>query len=270
MVIELVYDLDQWQWGSRTKYPDGTKRPFKMDKVVIHWGGYTNPGTGQEDEMAILRGWQRYHIDSKGWTDIAYNFAVGNSGLSYRLRGINRSGATSGDYENDGIPENNEALPIVWLGGKNHEISDAAYATMSRLIRESQQTVVIGHRGVKGTTQCPGDDWMTYIGEERWTIVAPPPPPPPPPTGDHQMITIKHYAGYESKGLKHQRPTVVAGQRMLAYHGFADQKTVDSTCASDGWYGPGTVEATKDYQQARGLVIDGTIGPVTWASLENG
>ena len=54
MVIELVYDLDQWQWGSRTKYPDGTKRPFKMDKIVIHWGGYTNPGDGQEDEMAIV------------------------------------------------------------------------------------------------------------------------------------------------------------------------------------------------------------------------
>ncbi len=82
------------------------------------------------------------------------------------------------------------------------------------------------------------------------------------------MRTIELWAGYESKGKKDERPTVVAAQRMLAYDGFADQRSVDGACASDGWFGPGTDAATKDFQTFHGLAPDGVIGPNTWKKLE--
>jgi len=118
----IYYDRDQFEWGSRTRYEDGTQRPFTLDKIVLHWGGNTDPDGAdnvatEAEESAILRGWQRYHIDSKGWTDIAYGFGFGNTGLVYRCRGYNRQGATSGDYDNDGIKENYEAMSFVWIGG---------------------------------------------------------------------------------------------------------------------------------------------------------
>ncbi len=94
------------------------------------------------------------------------------------------------------------------------------------------------------------------------------PAPPPPPSGDYEMRTIELWAGYQSKGKKDERPTVVAGQRMLAYDGFADQRTVDGSCASDGWFGSGTDAATKDFQTFHGLTPDGVIGPKTWKKLE--
>ena len=261
----IYFDLDQWQWGSRTNYPDGTKRPFNMDKVVVHWGGYTNPGGGQGDEMAILRGWQRYHIDTKGWTDIAYNFAVGNTtGLVYRLRGVNRSGATSGDYENDGIPENQEALAVVWLGGQGYGISEAARQSMGRVIRSSGQSLVIGHRNVKQTS-CPGDEWLDWIDRRGWETETVPAPPPV--EGDYRMQTVKRGDGYKANPAK--KATVKAAQIMLAFRGFVDLKTEDGTCGADGIFGPGTEAAVKDFQQASRIVIDGQVGPETWKALES-
>ena len=100
------------------------------------------------------------------------------------------------------------------------------------------------------------------------TAMEEPAPPPPPPTGEYEMRTIGLWSGYQSKGKKDERPSVIAAQGMLAYHGHADKRSVDGACASDGWFGPGTVTATKSFQLARGLTPDGVIGDKTWKQLE--
>lgn len=258
----IYFDLDQWQWGSRTNYPDHTKHPFTMDKVVIHYGGTTYPGDGQEFEMDRLRRWQRYHIDGRGWTDIAYNFAVGNSGLSYRLRGINRSGAQTGDYEFDGVPENHEGLAIVWIGGVPHEPSEAAYATMGRLARESEMQTIIGHSHIKGSTECPGDFWRAWIAAEGWKI--PGQVGPDPVEGDHEMKTVRYGDGSRENPDK----AVVMAQAGATAHGFKDKNTIDKVCSNDGIFRSGTEEQMKDFQEFAHIVIDGQVGPETWAALE--
>ncbi len=173
--MTITVDYDQAGWRSTKIYGDGALSGLWVpDKVVVHWGGATVPPITKFGERRLLRGWQRFHIDSRGWRDIAYNYAVGNSGTTYRLRGWNPSGATSGDFEGDGIPENNEAVACVWLGGSGGRISDKAYAAMGGLVRDVltvidlEPDVVIGHRDVKGATTCPGNGWITWIRAEGW------------------------------------------------------------------------------------------------------
>ena len=171
--MTIPVDYDQADWGSTRIYGDGELSGLWVpDKVVIHWGGSTIPPLTRRGERSLLRGWQRYHRNRKGWRDIAYGYAVGNSGSTYRLRGLNPQGATSGDYEGDGIRENAEAVACVWLGGSGGRISKQAYEAMGRLVRsvlaEIGSDVVIGHRDVKHNTTCPGDAWWDWIQEAGW------------------------------------------------------------------------------------------------------
>ena len=174
----IPVDYDQAAWGSSRIYGDGALSGLWIpDKVVVHWGGSTVPPATLEGEMRLLRGWQRFHIRTRGWRDLAYNYAIGNAtGSRFRGRGWNPSGATSGDYEGDGIRENAEAVACVWLGGSGGPISTVAYRSMARLVSDilavvdNEPDVVIGHRDVKGTTTCPGDEWAGWIQAEGWLL----------------------------------------------------------------------------------------------------
>ncbi|MFJ9895982.1 peptidoglycan-binding protein [Streptomyces sp. NPDC091280] len=52
---------------------------------------------------------------------------------------------------------------------------------------------------------------------------------------------------------------VLAAQYLLRYHG--------ASITADGQFGPATLAATKSFQSANGLSVDGEIGPQTWSAL---
>ena len=161
----INYGVDQAGWGAQKIFDDGALTGMWVpDKWVIHYGGNASFGAtvpgDPEMEMAALRVYEQSHL-SRGWRAIAYNYAVGNSGLIYRLRGENPSGATSGDYEGDGIPENAEARAVLWIGGLGQEPTPAAYDAMRQLILDDPM-LVIAHSDVKATN-CPGDYWREWI-----------------------------------------------------------------------------------------------------------
>jgi hypothetical protein len=71
------------------------------------------------------------------------------------------------------------------------------------------------------------------------------------PVGDWPLVQ------YKDKG-----PEVVAIQYLLRAEGYA--------LAADGTFGPQTTSAVKNFQQTKGLAVDGIVGPNTWKALVQG
>jgi hypothetical protein len=186
--VELTIPIiDQAEWGSSKIYGDGELAgTWDPQYVVIHWGGWTEE-VSEDEEDDQLRAWQRYHL-GKGWRDIAYNYAVGESGKLYRLRGENPSGATSGRTPT-GERWNAVAVNVVWIGGKSDTSgpSQAAQATMQRFIEE-RGFPVLGHQQTGKATACPGPEWLDFIENGIQ-------PEQPPTTGVHMLIEKGHPVG---------------------------------------------------------------------------
>jgi hypothetical protein len=173
-------------WGARIDYTRWTDRQYIKDNVVIHWGGTAQPTylDGREAEEKILRAWERYHIDYKGWRGIAYGYAVGASGNVYELRGSNNYGAHQGDVDADGISNNKEEIPIVFIMGEDGTATAEMWLGARALyqwLKVQEWTdgdlKVYGHREVQPkATACPGDDNMAGI-KAGWVQLPPPEEP---------------------------------------------------------------------------------------------
>ena len=160
-------------WGATVPYdtwPIGNWRP---DKWVVHYGGgaifagnLNYPS--QDREKATLRSWERYHL-WKGWRGIAYNYAIGQSGNLYRLRGERHAAATSGDAEPDGIPENSEARAVAFILGGTQRPSEAALLTFRRFWQTDRKPAIV-HKDVKGDTACPGVFLTGWVHEGRYKL----------------------------------------------------------------------------------------------------
>jgi len=161
----IVFDFDQVAWGAQRVFSDDV-RASGWDPVeyVIHYGGNAVTGAyrGVQREMQVLRIYEQSHL-SRGWSAIAYNYAVGNSGAVYRLRGENTPGATKG--------ANLYTKALLWIGGGAQKPTPEAYASMRKIVTDDPMRV-FPHSKYR-TTSCPGDHWRAWIEggdmpQEQW------------------------------------------------------------------------------------------------------
>lgn len=146
--------ISRASWKARK--PDAITRISERERryfVVHHTAG---PLTQTVREI------QNFHMDTRGWADIGYNFLVHpRTGDVYEGRGWGVVGAHAEGH-------NREALGVCVIGN-NPELSAAARNALSQLYtdacRRADRTLLLrGHRQMSGAaTACPGERLLKII-----------------------------------------------------------------------------------------------------------
>ena len=145
------------EWGS--VYPRGGN-PIDHPVLEIYVHHYNSaivaPNT-LEGSLARVRDAQRYHVETKGWQDIAYSWLADDLGNLFEGRGWWRTGAhTEGS--------NSSGYGICWLGDSN--VSPPTAAALRAITSCTRSGIalgavtvapnILGHRD-RALSACPGD-----------------------------------------------------------------------------------------------------------------
>ncbi|XP_012228599.1 peptidoglycan-recognition protein SC2 [Linepithema humile] len=155
--------ISRAQWGARAPKSQAPNLRLKpAPYVIIHHSTSSSCETQTACKQKV-KGFQTYHMDSKQWADIGYNFLVGEDGNVYEGRGWDKRGAHS-------IPFNSKSIGICIIGDySNRTPNRAAVDAVTNLITHGVQNgqiksdyKLLGHRQT-WQTACPGNSLYTMI-----------------------------------------------------------------------------------------------------------
>lgn len=160
------------EWKARPAKSRDILPWVKIDTVFVHYTASASDQTG--DPKARMRGIQNYHMDTKGWNDIAYNFAFSHDGDVLEGRGWAIKSAATG-------AENGHSVAFVFLGADKvgrDDVTAKGRAALGQLIREARRRkgralIVKGHTeapGIAGATECPGKELLAYVHLRGWEV----------------------------------------------------------------------------------------------------
>lgn len=141
------------EWGARPAR--WTNFAFLSLGMCTHWEG---PTMGFYDEIQAydkVKSIQNFHMDGRGWADIAYNFVISRWGQVFEGRGWNKNNAANGGWANT----NNEYLAVCYLGG----INDPFTAEAKLAYLELRTEYVTKHGG--GLRAYTHGDILSWFGD---------------------------------------------------------------------------------------------------------
>jgi N-acetylmuramoyl-L-alanine amidase len=156
------------EWGARapkSRHLIGTPQP----KLYLHHAAGANlPGDDglSDSDLRRIRSIQNFHMDSRGWSDIAYSFLMDPDGYVFEGRGAGVAGGhTAG--------QNTVSHAICVMGNfDNQAPSDDLLLKIAELVRYGHSKkwwpnqITGGHRDAPdAATSCPGNKLYPKIGE---------------------------------------------------------------------------------------------------------
>lgn len=148
-------------WGARE--PSAGLTPHAIRQLTVHHSAAvaSNPTQGP----GHLRGFQGFHMDDRGWPDIAYHVAVDRAGVVYELRDWGTVGDTGTDYDPAG-----HFLLLLDGNFDEHEPSEEQLAAAARVLAWASDHFGVGLDTVSGhrdhaSTACPGDALYARLDE---------------------------------------------------------------------------------------------------------
>jgi Flp pilus assembly pilin Flp len=147
----------------------GALTASRVEGIALHWPAITKPIHGVANVSAALRAWQNFHMDSRGWSDIAYQVAIDQDGNVYQLRGLTTQSGANGDTD---VNERFGALLLVVAEG---EQPTARMISSARAVIAHQRKLypgshrIVGHGQIRPEpTACPGPAVQQLINSGRF------------------------------------------------------------------------------------------------------
>lgn len=221
----------------------------KVQGIVVHHSGVKNGPQG----VAAVKAFERFHMDTRGWRGIAYNWLVDEQGVVYEGRGGGVvSGATRG--------WNSRTESICYTGYGFDVIPAQALAAIEWLISDIQRRYggdlwVKGHRDL-GKTSCPGSKLYAWLQDGMPNAD----PQVEQPSLDLDTLERAVNRGPLSRRRRSRGEPVRVLQRYLLRSGYPPGPV-------DGVFGRQTDTGVRRFQGSAGLKVDGIVGRRTMAAI---
>lgn len=187
--------ISRSEWGARPPRSITTNFSPHLGGVGLHYEG---PQMGEFPHTSCatkVRGIQAFHMDGRGWSDIAYSALVCPHGDVYVGRWLGVRTAANGTND-----ANERFYAVCGLFGQGDPLTDAAkagYLLAIDILRSEGRagSLIKGHRQFKATA-CPGDPVQVWINAG-----CPAPAGSTPPQEDSLMFKVWYKDGDASQWL---------------------------------------------------------------------
>jgi hypothetical protein len=247
------------QWGARA--PRSRTGLSGSNGLVAHHNGPRLHLTADCDNgrrcKAAVQATQRFHMDVRGWQDLAYNFLVCPScGRIYEGRGWGNRSAANGT--NTG---NSWGHAVMVLIGEGEPLTTPAKKALTAVAAEHRRRYGRHqwrtHDQFKATA-CPGPGIRSWV--KSGATVPPDPPPLPPDKPEDDEMTLKPGGNYGN--------TTRLFKRCLNNEADRNNRTdAERLAPNSDTYGPKMAERVKQAQRGWGLEPTGEIDGLTAAML---
>ncbi len=161
----MVDIISRSAWGARTSESSAAYAEMNLG-IATHWEGPTMGHYSREASWAKVKGIEAFHIDGRGWRDIAYNFIIDYYGQIFEGRGWNANNAANGGWGST----NYDYMSICYLGGIGDPLTDVAKEAYLELheeyVRRGGANRAYSHNDILSMygegTQCSGPELINY------------------------------------------------------------------------------------------------------------
>lgn len=235
----MVDIIDRRNWGARAPRRRSTI-PVPTPELWLHHTA------GNERGASGVRAIQDFHMDVRGWSDIAYSFIIDRVSLAvYEGRGAGVLGGHT-------FGRNSVSHAICVMGNFDRtSVSDALVGRIAELVAHGHEQgwwpamLTGGHRDVRPTA-CPGDNLYVRIDEINRRAVDP---------GDEEDNVVLRNGDRGEAVRRFQ--TALKGWNTRSLPRFG----------ADGDFGDETETWVRNFQSAHDLGVSGAIDGVTGALL---
>jgi hypothetical protein len=152
------------KWGARPPVRVDKLPPAAVMALAVHYSASNADEQAEHANCAgRVRAIQRFHMETRGWNDVAYNHLVCKHGYTFQGRGIGVRSAATG-------PANGFTYAVCFLGDDTpgrDDVTNAGRVAIAHLLafvreRTGRFVPAKGHRDYMATS-CPGNQLYAWL-----------------------------------------------------------------------------------------------------------